>query len=246
MKWVVFFLIMSCSLQGLNENQELEVQQSVEFFDYTDQTGQYRLKREIKLQKKKLVSRVKVFSLDSTKELEGTVSVSKLGSRASGNQIVPSILPEISQFKVWYDKKEHFSQLKVVKETRTLEVLARGPNKNIQKSFKLPQARYLCFFSQLPECLKRQNLLYLAAKKSLQIFILWESYPYHVEQLEGVEDMPYVGGMLSLDEHDKDNYRFSLDLGNQILFLQYNNKLAFKGYHWVSQGISAVIIDKES
>lgn len=243
MKLLFFFLLLSCSIQDLKRSDKIVKKNSVNFFNYSDQSGSYRLKREIKTQGAKLVSRVKLFSLDSTTELESVVSVSKIGKSSTQNSVL--ILPEVSQFRVWYDKKEHFSQLKISPKKRKLEVLAKSPTKNFEKSYDLPRAKYICFFTQLAECLKRQNLLYKAAKKKLQVYIIWESYPYHLDQLQGVSDMPFVGAMLSLDEHRKNNYRFSLDLGNQILFLQYNKNLLFKGYHWVSQGISAEAVDKE-
>jgi transposase len=158
-----------------------------------------------------------------------------------------AILPDISQFKVWFDKKEHFSQIKLDRKTKSLEILAKAPVEkwNFQKKIKLPSGRYYCFFSQLPECLKEQKLLEKAVDEKVAIFIIWDNYPFHNEIYKGLSSDPYTRAFLSLAGHDKNTVKYALDVGNQSFFIHYDKDIEFKAYYWISQGISAVPVGKE-
>ena len=97
---------------------------------------------------------------------------------------------------------------------------------------------FFCFFSQLPECLKEQNLLYLSAQKKVQLFVVWDNFPYHRELYEGMGTNPIISATLEISKHSKDELKYSLDIGNQIIFYHFDKKLMFKGFYWISQGIS--------
>jgi hypothetical protein len=209
------------------------------YLNYNDQSGNYNLKREIKYQKGKLVTRVKLFSTQSTKELESIIAVSSIGRL----QKAVALLPEISQFRVWFDQKEHFSQIKLNRKTQSLDIISKAPvtKWNFERQYKLPKGKYYCFFSQLPECLKEQNLLAkTAGNKKVQVFVIWDNFPYHNEQYEGLGEEPFVRATLTLEGHDKNMLKFGLDLGNQSIYLHFNQKIEFVAYYWISQGISAV------
>lgn len=247
MKFFFLFMLLSCSLSRFERSEETISKEVKEVLTYTDSDGKYNLKREIKVKDGKLASRVKLFPLTQTKEFESTVSVSKIGSLIHKGKKSISLLPEVSQYRVWFNKKEYFSQLKINREARRIEVYSKGPEKkwNFEKNYTLPKGVYFCFFSQLPECLKMQNLLLKSARKKLQVFVIWDNFPYHNELYDGLDESPFVNAVLNLDKHDKKSLKYSLDLGNQIIFLQYDRDLNFKAIYWVTQGISAVSINKE-
>jgi hypothetical protein len=229
-----------CSLnRGQNLTPARESQTVV--YNYTDQTGSYLLKREVKYSNKKIITRTKIFSNQSNSEVESTVAVSILGTvRTPKNRKIRVLLPNVSQFKVWFSKKEHFSQVKLNRKSKQVDVLTKNPEKkgNFEQSFSIPKGRFFCFFSQLPECLKEQNLLYLSAQKKVQLFVVWDNFPYHSELYEGMGTNPITSATLEISKHSKDELKYSLDIGNQIIFYHFDKKLMFKGFYWISQGIS--------
>lgn len=225
-------------------NVNTHIANSSRAYDYIDSTGKYVLKREVKLSASKLITRVKLFSSDSSKELESTVAVAKLGKLK--NDI--AVLPDISQFRVWLDKNEYFSQIKLNRKNETLEVISKGIEDkwNFQKEYKLPKGQHFCFFSQLAECLKKQNLLVKSVEmKSIQFFVIWDNFPYHNELYEGVGAEPFTKAILRLDDHDNKAVKFSVDFGNQNFYIHYDKNMEFDSYHWISQGISTVPVIKE-
>ncbi len=237
----ILFYLVSCT-QLPHETNNLK-NSHVEVFKYKDFSGEYIKKREIKKENGKLISRIKLFLKDQ--ELESLVSVSAIGTLKNSQDIY--ILPKISQFKVWFDKKEYFSQLKLDRKKRVLETVVKSPEKkwNGEKTFKLPQTPYICFFSQLPECLKMQKLLLKAARKNLAFYVIWDNYPFHVEQFDGVDPSPFFLATLKLDGYSKKIVKYSLDIGNQILSFHFDNNLNYIKMFWVSQGIISELSQKE-
>lgn len=246
-KIFIFFLLIGCSSRGLvTDSPELQKRNESILFEYSDNTGEYLAKREIKIVKNKLVSRVTILSRDGLQELETQVSMSKLGTLKNSKDNTLAILPEASQFKVWFNKELYSSNMRFNPTSKTITTIAKSPStdKETLKDFKIPKGNYFCFFSQLPECLKMQNLLLKAASKSVPIYLIWDSYPYHVEQYENLLDSPLMLATLTLTEHDKNEYKFALDIGNQIIFYHFDKKLNFVKMFWISQGISLVNTNK--
>ncbi len=245
MRFSLLLLLIACAhpAQDINSTPK----DMNELFTYSDQSGAYLLKREGKRSKNKIILRTKMLSRTTGKELESSVVVSRLGSlRDKKNKSSQALLPEISQFKVWFEKKEYFSQIKLNRNKRSLEVISKSPEKkwNFKKSYKLPKGRYICFFSQLPECMKLQNLLFHAARKKVELFVIWDNFPYHRELYDGLSQEPFVRAELELSRHDKNEVRYSLDIGNQVIFYHFDKKLRFQKMIWVSQGISVINTSK--
>lgn len=247
-KVLAFIIFVGCSLYPTQEDfssTNRKTKNKTNYLSYTDQSGSFSLKREIKYRPGKLIARVKLFSTQSSKELESIVSVSSIGKFNNKT----AILPEVSQFRVWFNKKEHFSQIKLNRKTKSLEIIAKAPTKkwNFTKEYKLPSGRNYCFFSQLPECLKQQNLLSkTAGGKKVQLFVIWDNFPYHNEQYDGLGVEPFVLAILTLDGHDKNLLKFALDLGNQVMYIHFDKHAQFVAYYWINQGISAVLsVNKE-
>jgi hypothetical protein len=122
--------MMSCSLsKGLKSSKNEKIVGS-HTYDYTDSSGEYILKREIKKTKNNLITRVKILSKKNLKELESQVSVSILGSVPTKNgKKVTALLPSISQFKVWFNKEEYFSQIKSLRKQKKIQVILKSPEK---------------------------------------------------------------------------------------------------------------------
>ncbi len=243
--FLLFFLI-SCS--GTDMISKSEKRSKTHLFDYKDFSGNYTLRREVKYQNKRLVTRAKLLSKNG-KELESQVSVSKIGTVSSSkNKNIVSLLPQISQFRVWFNKKEYFSQLRILRKKRKIEITTKSPEEkwNSVKNYGIPKGNYFCYFSQLPECLKAQNLLLQAARKSLLLFVIWDNFPYHNEQYEGLGSEPILSANLSLSKHSKTEFKYALDIGNQVIFYHFDRDLDFTKMFWVSQGVSVVKRAKES
>ncbi len=250
MRFIFFLVICGCANQNsLNSilNKKEAGKDKPQIFSYTDASGSYVQRRDSLLSGNKYVSRIKLLSSKDSTELESSVVVSRLGRlKNSKSRFDNALLPEISQFKVWFKKEEYFSQLKINKNDRTLTVIAKSPEKkyNFTNKYKLPKARYFCFFSQIPECIKLQGLLVEAAKRNVEIFVIWDNFPYYNEQYEGLPKEPYTKAVLSVSSHNKNEVRYDLDLGNQIIFYHFNKELKFIKMIWVSQGISSINTSK--
>ena len=171
MKFVLVLLsFISCAQLSLNNEEGTTLSSIVgtHIFSFEDYTGTYRLTREVKFRGGKLISRNKILS-SSGSELETTVAVSLVGTKEnrSGRKLI-SILPEASQFSVWFDKKKYFSQSQLLRDEKKIEFKYQGGDSPdvTQNKYNLNSGTYFCYFSQIPDCLKLQNLLVLSAKKN--------------------------------------------------------------------------------
>ncbi len=242
--FLVFFFLISCAQLSLNreEGGTLSSIVGTHIFSFEDYTGTYRLTREVKLQGGKLISRNRIFS-SSGSELETTVAVSLVGTKEnkSGRKVI-SILPEASQFSVWFDKKKYFSQSQLIRDEKKIEFKYQGgDSSNINKDkYNLNSGTFFCYFSQIPDCLKLQNLLVLSAKKTIQIYVIWDNFPYNKDQYQGINAEPVTLASLSLDKYNNNEFKYILDLGNQVIFYTFDKKLEFTKMFWVSQGISMI------
>lgn len=238
MKLFLFIFFLGCA--GTTESLYGNKSGSMTTFSYEDATGNYKVLREIKQQNGKFLVRNRIFQIDGQSELENTVSVSKLGY-LKGNKDQVALLPEASQYKVWFEKKEHKSSVKINSGSRqALVQLDIEEEKPTQETLSLPKARYVCYFSQLPECLRLQKLLIGAARKKLNIYVLWDSYPFNADLYESVGKKFVSLATVSLSDHNKSELKFSIEVENQIIFIHFNRELEFTKMFWVAQGISMI------
>ena len=239
---VTAFLLLSCA--GGVANQRTVLSSSSNKFILTDASGKFNVERQIKVTGNKVLTRSILSNWKNSGEiLEKSVTVSKSGRLRSGEY---SLLPEASQFSVWFDKDRYFSQIKIDRKKRQLEILKKSPEKkwNGKEAVKAPSGKYFCFFSSLPECVISLNLLIKSRKGKIPIYLIWDSYPYYKEQYQGI-----TGEVLSLAQFSfanmvEESLRFELDIGNQIIFYHFDKELKFEKMFWVSQGISLERINK--
>lgn len=233
--FLIFTILVSCSNTPTISRDKLAG--TTEFL-YSDANGKYTLVREVKKTKSKLISRTRLFSRGkTTNSLETSVTVSRLGKRKDNSF---ALLPEASQFFVWFDKNKYITNLKIDRRNRKLIMHKSGPIKedNITKKYDLPKSSYICFFSQLPECILAQNLLMKSQKGKIGISIIWDSFPFNKEQYEGMTNNPITQAEFYFSEKTSSSLRFELDIGNQIIFYHFDKKLKFEKMFWVSQGLS--------
>lgn len=235
MKFILFFLLVSCA--GASMKEKTVLSSSNNKFILTDASGKYLVGREIKVTKGKLLTRVTLTQWERPGEpLEKSVTMSTLGQLKSGE---PALLPNASQFSVWFDKKRFFSQIKLNKN-KTIEVLKKSPEPkwNGKEEVKAPSGKYFCFFSSLAECVIAQNLLIKSREGKVQIFLIWDNFPYYGEQYQGVSGELISLSQFSFSNMVEDSLRFELDIGNQIIFYHFDKELKFEKMYWVAQGIS--------
>lgn len=246
MKLILLFLLsflFSCSsvqkISSLSSSKRLYI--------WKDKSGEFVLERDVRVSKKKLATRSTLSLLSNrTKVLEKTVGVSQIGLVKIRGNTIASLRPFASQHSIWFDKKEYFSQLKVNAKKKALDVKLSSPEEKWKgaKEFKFPKGFIFCFFSQIPECVKRHGLLKMD-NRGKQIYIIWDSYPYHTEQLEGVLDQPFQSANFAFNTVIRGEKRYSLNLENQILFYHFNNRDEFEKMYWIAQGITVKRYEEE-
>lgn len=236
MKFIIFLLLFSCA--SPQKVQTTMLAPGTNKFILTDSSGKYHVRREVKFSGKKLLTKSTISGWeDPNQPLEKAITVSIRGALKNGEK---SLLPVASQFSVWFDKNEFFSQLKINRKNKTIDIIKKSPEKKWSgvESKKVPAGKYYCFFSSLPECVISQNLLVRSRESKVAIYLIWDSYPYYVEQFQNV-----TGDVLSLTQFSfasmvENSLRFELDIGNQIIFYHFDKDLKFEKMFWVAQGIS--------
>lgn len=238
MKWLLFCLVLIACATSEN-NQSVPLTLGTTSFVLNDQNGSYILKREVKTSQNKLITRTKIFSPNTTaKPLETAVTVSKIGKSKKRKEA--ALLPTESQFMVWLEKQKYMTRLKTDVASRKFVVDTKSPEKSMNgiKEFDIPRARYFCFFSQLPDCLAAQNLLLKARKSRVPIYIVWDSFPFHAEQYDGLTKDLITLASFYYVQKDRDSLKFELDLGNQIVIYHFDKQLKFEKLFWIAQGIT--------
>lgn len=238
MKFLLLTFLFSCAGSGDVVNQRTVLTPGEKKFILSDSSGKYHVKRQVKISGRKLLTKTVLSNWNSPSEaLEKSITSSVIGSLRTGE---PSLLPFASQFSVWFDKKQYFSQLKINRKSKSISIIQKSPEAkwNGKDSKKIPAGKYYCFFSSLPECVISQNLLVLSRESKVPIYLIWDNYPYYTEQYQAMS-----GDIVSLVQFSFANMvdqslRFELDIGNQIIFYHFDKELKFEKMFWVSQGIS--------
>lgn len=208
---------------------------------FKDPSGEYILKREV-LQSLKQIKLRQALYLPSDMEnaLEKSVTVSEYGTLTKSGKTTLAIRPVASQFSIWFDKQKYFSQIKLNKEKKNFELYLDSPdNKWKGKSEKefIRGSKY-CWFSQLPECLKRIINNTKNSKLASSFVIVWDSFPYYNEQYQKLSGKLFTPASLRFDGKFGQLYRFAVDVEGQVIFYHYDKNLIFEKMTWISQGIS--------
>src|SRR5690606_20341591 len=121
-----------------------------------DVSGSYLFSRDIKMVKKKVVTRNQLMQAGpSGKVLEKSIVVSQLGSIQEKNRRILTMRPYGSEFTVWLEGKKYSSRMQLNPRKKVMEVRLQSPNPKWQglQEVPFPRGKYFCYYSQLPECL---------------------------------------------------------------------------------------------
>lgn len=238
---IMLFLLISCAHKA---NNFTSIQKSKKSFHYKDISGSFVIQRDIARKKNKIINRQQIINPnDIAAPLEKTVTMSKLGIIKTSKGQRRSLRPVASQHSIWFNKKEYFSQLKIIPEKRSLEVVTRSPEDkwNGKELIKFPKGNIFCFFSQVPECLKAHGLLSKLENKqteSINFYIIWDNYPYQNQQLSGVSNSAFQSAVLKYSGKSKSSLKYAVDLTNQTIFYHFDNQKNLENMFWITQGIS--------
>jgi hypothetical protein len=242
---LLFIFLFSCASPFVVPVSSLKLGEDKAIYDYKDVSGSMSLSRIVrKKQKTKIITSQKLFSTQTNdrKLLEKSLVVSELGVLTIGKRKKPTLRPFASQYSVWFDGKEYFTQIRMNKKKKSLDVFMKSPEKKWQgkKSVKFPQGSYFCFFSQIPECLKSLEFFNRAIKDGkgdISIYVIWESYPYYKELYGNLEAPLFTQAKFTYKGVREGEYKFRLDLPNQVILYQFNKDYQYTKLFWVAQGM---------
>ncbi|MGE3610794.1 MAG: hypothetical protein AB7I27_14475 [Bacteriovoracaceae bacterium] len=234
---ILIFLVCACSSV---KNAPLE---GVKNYNYADVSGNYTLKREFKLEKNKLVSRVQLSA--GAKILEKSVVVSQLGSiKIKNKKRIRTLRPEASEFTVWLEGKRYFSSMRINPKNKSMSVRLESPEErwNGKSEVPFPKAKYFCFYSQLPECLYHNSLAVQAyeQKNDQRFYVIWDSFPFIQEQLTNVGQNLFALGIVKFEGEDKKYLKFVVELDEQEIHFDFSKSFDLIRMSWVTQGITIV------
>lgn len=216
-------------------------------YSYADVSGSYRIQREVRVVKNKLVTRAQIMlsTGGNQKVLEKSVTVTQLGSVKSGSKRQLVTRPYASEFTVWLEGKKYHSRMKLLPERKVMQVVLESPEKKWQGETEIlvPKGKFFCFYSQIPECLYHNQLLMQAQKKPQQsfgLFVVWDNYPYVQEQLTGVGKNLFSPATLKYDGEIKSRIRYIMEIEGQIVLYQFSRDYDFEKMAWIAQGITLV------
>lgn len=216
-------------------------------FTLTDVEGSYRLQREFKEIKQKLVTRHQVLNKESSSSrvLEKSILVSKIGSIKGKKARLVTLRPEAADFAVWLEGKKYESKMRINPATKSMRVTLDSPETKWQgtSEVKFPKGKYFCFFNQLPECLYHNYLLIQASEKKKQrfdFFIVWDGYPYIQDQLNQVGRNLFSPATLKFDGVIKNHFRYIVEVEGQIILYQLTKSFDLVKISWIAQGITVV------
>lgn len=221
-------------------------------YKLTDKAGEFFVYKEngMKSGGKTYVSKRQVlpFDDDSSKILEQSIAISKVGTLKKGLKIMR---PYKSQYAVWFDGKKYVTNIALKESSRSLLVKMKSPEKqwNGSKSFSFPDTKSIyCFFSQVLECAAITGYFKRAMSKNrgqMNLYLIWDGFPYFQEQYLNIPDTIFTRAKFNYDGKNKEGERrFSLNFAGQVIFFLFDDDNNFSKKFWVSQGLS-MVLDKK-
>lgn len=253
---IVLLLFQGCSLFTRGKNGEDSggsvTANSKRRYKLTDKAGEFIIYKEngLKTSSKTYISKREVlpFDDDSTKVLEQSVAISKVGTL---NKKLKIMRPYKSQYAVWFDGKKYTTNMTLKESTRSLVVSMKSPEKqwNGRKTFAFPDSKSIyCFFTQVLECAAITGYFKKAFQKGrgqMNFYIIWDGFPYFQEQYLNIPDSIFTVAKLNYDGKNKNGERrFSLNFAGQVVFFLFDDKYNFIRKFWISQGLSMVLSEK--
>ncbi len=238
---VLLYFIASCS----QFKSAGDPRKSVNSLSYIDASGKWLMNREYKTVKNKIVSRSVIGPAPAplNKPLEKSITVSQIGTIKGKKGRRTTVRPFASDYSVWLDGKEYRTWLKLSPSDKSMIVELNSPEKRWQGQSKIafPRGDQFCFFSQLPECLHFNQLLYQAREvpqRPLPFQLVWDGYPYTQELYTGAGANLFSAAMISFKEEKKGVLHFELEVDGQTLLFQFSKSHDLVRMFWIAQGVS--------
>lgn len=184
-------------------------------------------------------------SSDQTTTLEKSISFSKTGRLKNGVRLMR---PEQSQYVVWFNKQKYSSVIKVDDKKKSIKISVKSPEAKWNGSREVPfpsSTTAYCYFYQLIEC--AANMGYVGKSKNLgsmllDLYIVWEGYPFIQEQYSGIPNSVFTKASLSFDgKNDNGDLKYSLRFADQMIAYVVDKKFRFYRMFWISQGLAMTL-----
>ena len=239
----LLFLLSSCSTQLLKS----EPSQGKTTYSYADVSGSYRLNRESRQIKQKLVTRNQLLDTKggNAKVLEKTIMVSQIGSIKGSKSRILTVRPVASEFTVWLEGKKYHSRMQLNEKNKSMRLTLDSPDPKWQgqSEVKFPKGKYFCFFSQIPECLYHNYHLTLASEnrnKRYDFYVVWDGYPYIQDQLTRVGQSLFAPAILKFDGEINGQFRYIVEVEGQMILYHFTRSYDLVKIAWIAQGITVV------
>lgn len=231
-----FLVVTSCA------SQEAKVHQGNRVYSLTDVSGNFRLERDVKFEKKRLITRNRLVNPagGSSKVLEKTVALSQFGALKTKAGAVRAVRPLASEFVTWLEGKKYSSRMKVDLKTRTMVV---NSSDNKEQIIPFPKAQHFCFFTQIPECLNLNGILKEASenkKQGIGFMVIWDSFPFTPELFIGAGTNLFAKANFKYDGRIKNRIRYILEVDGQVILFHFTPERKFEKMAWISQGLTIV------
>lgn len=238
---LLILFLNSCSIKRrTTQNQN---KNTFSYFLFKDLSGEYIVKREVSVKKNETALRQTLFQAGKELEpLEKSVSITKYGVVGKGSARAVAARPVASQYSIWFEKKEFFSQFKLNFKTKGFDVYLKSPEEKWKgKQFiSIPKASKFCWYSQIPECIKKLVKLESRSRKPTGFYIVWDNFPYYSEQYQGLSGNAYSVATVVFDGEFDKSYRYAVAVDNQLIFYHYNFELEFEKMLWIAQGVTMI------
>lgn len=242
-------LLASCSSFNQKSKQLIDIPLKEEsLFSYTDLSGSYSLRREIGLNKAQKYYYYKgLIANDENsfdKFLEKNVIISDIGRIKSSQGFHNVMRPKLSQHTVYLDGKKYFSQIKIDKKNRSLDVYIVRPKglSSGLKKIKFPETKgVFCFYNQLTECLKFSGILKQVnnSKSKKNFYIIWDNYPFFEgNQSLGQPEVFSKAKVWEKESEDKNSLNFVVEVGSTLLDIYLDKEGNLEKKLWAAEGIT--------
>lgn len=271
---ILFFLLFvnACSFFEKKSHQSVydffSEKNKKKTFIYTDASGSFDYIRETKQLKNMIVSRNRMFSKVERKRrsflssrnknnsllVEKSILLSKLGVIKSKGRNKLVLRPEKSEFLVWLEGKKYQNTMTIIPQKKAMRVeftslVSTHESESRKESYieTFPPSTHICFFNQLPECLKSNMLLKQMINKRREktsIFILWDQYPFSQEMYLNVGSKLFSKASVKYEGTFKKNHRIVVEVEGQDIVYFFDNNLNFKKLAWIVQGTTLISPDE--
>lgn len=240
MKLLLLLFLVSCSSMMGGSPREGKTN-----YAYVDEGGTFKMVREFKNIKQKLVTRNQILDTKGShsRVLEKSILVSQIGSIKGKNARLVTVRPQASEFIVWLEGKKYSSRMKINPKTKSMTVTLESPEEKWKgtSEVKFPKGKYFCYFNQIPECLYHNSLLSQAREqepRKFDFYVVWDSYPYIQDQLTRVGKSLFAPASIKFDGVIKNHFRYIVEIEGQVVFYQFTKSFDLVKIAWISQGIT--------